>query len=97
MSNRLEQEFPHTSWRAIPPVGPRGLGRDSLGRSIARGYGLHSRGVGKSMRVAGAGLARAAGALAALVRWPRAWPGPTAGRARGLPQARAGCLIRPRA
>jgi hypothetical protein len=68
MSNRLEQEFPHTSWRAIPPVGPRGLGQDALGRSIARGHELRSRAVGKSMRVAGAGLARAAVALAALVR-----------------------------
>jgi hypothetical protein len=68
MSNRLEQEFPHTSWRAIPPVGPRGLDQDALGRYIARGHELRSQAVGKSMRMAGECLARAAVALAAFVR-----------------------------
>ena len=68
MSNRLEQEFPHTSWRAIPPVGLRGLDPDVQGRSIARGHELRSWAVGRSTCVAGAGLARAAVALAALVR-----------------------------
>ncbi len=68
MSNRLEQEFPHTSWRAIPPVAPRGLERDVLWRYIARGHELRSQAVGKSMRVAVAGVARAAVALAAFVR-----------------------------
>jgi hypothetical protein len=68
MSNRLEQEFPHISWLAIPPAGPHGLEQDAFSRCIARGHELRSQAVGKSMRVAGAGLARAAVALAAFVR-----------------------------
>jgi hypothetical protein len=40
MSNRLEQEFPHTSWRAIPPVGPRGRDQEVRRRPIARGHEL---------------------------------------------------------
>jgi hypothetical protein len=68
MSNRLEQEFPHTSWCAIPPMGPRGLDQDAFRRCIARGHELRSQAVGKSMRMAGECLARAAVALAAFVR-----------------------------
>jgi hypothetical protein len=49
MSNRLEQEFPRTSWRAIPPVGPRGLD-EALWQSIARGHELRSQAVRKSAR-----------------------------------------------
>jgi hypothetical protein len=68
MSNRLEEEFPHTSWRAIPPVGLRGLDQDLLRRYIARGHVLRSRAVGRGVHTAGAGLARVVVALAALVR-----------------------------
>jgi len=68
MSNRLEQEFPRTSWRVVPPLGPRGRERDLVGRYIARGRRLRSEAVRQGVRVAAGGMARAAVALAAAVR-----------------------------
>jgi hypothetical protein len=69
MSNRLEQEFPRTSWRAIPPVGPRGLDT-ALRRSIARGRELRSQAVRKSARGVIVAAARGFVAVAAFVRRP---------------------------
>ena len=68
MSNRLEQEFPRTSWRAVPPVGPRGRERDVIRRYMARGRRLRSQAMRKGVRAAAVALARAVVALAAVVR-----------------------------
>ena len=64
MSNRLEQEFPQTSWRAVPPVGPRGRERDVIRRYMARGRRLRSRAMRKGVRAAAVAVV----ALAAVVR-----------------------------
>jgi hypothetical protein len=68
MSNRLEQEFPNTTWRALPPVGPRGLERDVVRRYVARGHELRSQAVRESLRGAGAGMASTAIRVAAFLR-----------------------------
>jgi hypothetical protein len=68
MSNRLEQEFPNTSWRAVPPVGPRGLERDVVRRYVARGHELRSQAIRKALRDANAAVVRALIRVAAFVR-----------------------------
>jgi hypothetical protein len=68
MANRLEQEFPKTSWRAVPPVGPRGRERDVVRRYVARGHELRSQAVRESLRGAGVGMARARVRVAAFLR-----------------------------
>ena len=68
MSNRLEQEFPNTSWRVIPPVGPRGLDRDLVRHYIARSHRLRSQAARRSLRDANAGTRRAFAAVGAFLR-----------------------------
>jgi hypothetical protein len=86
MSNRLEQEFPDTSWRAVPPVGPRGLERDVVRRYVARGHQLRSQAIQKALHDANAAVVRALVRVAAFVRCAHGftrrppahdcWPGP---------------------
>lgn len=68
MSNRLEEEFPSTSWRVVPPVGPRGQERDLVRRYVARGRRLRSEAVRRGLRGAAGAAARAMAALAASIR-----------------------------
>ena len=68
MSNRLEQEFPNTSWRVLPPVGPRGLERDVVRRYVARGHELRSQASQRALRDASAAVVRALVRVAAFVR-----------------------------
>jgi hypothetical protein len=76
MPNRFEQEFPCTSWRVVPPLGPRGRERDVIRRYIARGRRLRSEAVRRGLRDAAGATARAMASLAASVR----------GAGRGLPK-----------
>ena len=68
MANRLEQEFPRTSWRVVPPVGPRGREQDVVRRYVARGRRLRSETVRRRLRDAAGAAARAMAALAASLR-----------------------------
>jgi hypothetical protein len=71
MPNRLEQEFPRTSWRVVPPVGPRGRERDVVRRRIARGRRWRSEAARRGLRAAFAAAGRAMAALVARVRGGR--------------------------
>lgn len=68
MANRLEQEFPRTSWRVVPPVGPRGPERDVVGRYIARGRRLRSEASRRRLREAATAAAQAMATLAGSLR-----------------------------
>jgi hypothetical protein len=49
MSNRLEQEFPSTSWRAAAPIGTRGLDPDLVRRGLDRGRRLRNQAIRNSL------------------------------------------------
>jgi len=68
MANRLEQEFPRTSWRVVPPVGPRGQERDVVRRDLARGRRLRSEAVRSGLRGAALAVVGTVAVLAASVR-----------------------------
>jgi hypothetical protein len=57
--NRLEREFPLTTWRVIPPIGPRGKERDIVRRYVERSPELRGQGIRKRARGAAAAVARA--------------------------------------
>ena len=64
MSNGLEREFPEVAWRAVPPIGPRGLPPELVRSQIARGRELRSRAIRASVR---AGLGTVGRALLAMI------------------------------
>jgi hypothetical protein len=67
MANRLEQEFPRTAWRVVPPVGPRGRERDVVRRHIARGRRGRSEALRGPLHHAAGAARRALWALLAKV------------------------------
>ena len=68
MSNRLEQEFPEVSWRALPPIGPGGVSPEVMRQCLQRGRELRNEAMRNSFRAGGAAVVRAVGALMALIR-----------------------------
>jgi hypothetical protein len=70
MANRLEQEFPRSSWRAALPSGARGLDPDLVLRSLDRGRRLRNQAIRTGVR---RGIAVAAQTIhAAIAHGPRA-------------------------
>jgi hypothetical protein len=78
VSNRLEQEFPRTTWQAVPPLGPGGVPLEVVRQYMARGRQLRNRALRQGARAAGGAVLRGLGAVMAFVR----------GTARGLPRRR---------
>jgi hypothetical protein len=74
VSNRLEQEFPRTTWQAVPPLEPGGVPPEVVRQYMARGRQLRNRALREGARAAGGAVLRGLGALMAFV----------CGNARGL-------------
>jgi hypothetical protein len=87
MVNRLEQEFPRSSWRAAPPSGARGLNADLVQRSLDRGRRLRNRAIRTSFR---RGIAVVAQTIHAAIA-----PGHRALRPAGRPRSERDCWASP--
>jgi hypothetical protein len=70
MSNRLEQEFPQTTWRVSPPL-VAGVPVELVRTHMERARALRRRVVRRSVRRAAAGFVRGLLAAAASVRRAR--------------------------
>ena len=87
MSNRLEQEFPSTSWRAAAPIGMRGLDPDLVRRGLDRGRRLRNQAIRDSLRRGIAAVARMTGGAIAF--------GWRASRSSGGPRSERDCWASP--
>ena len=59
MANGLEREFPEVAWRAVPPIGPRGMSPEAVREHIARRRERHGRAIRDGARSARGAVARA--------------------------------------
>lgn len=68
MSNRLEQEFPRTSWQATAPIGRGGVAHEVVWHYVEHGRQLRNRALRDGVRAAVTAVVRAPMQVVAFVR-----------------------------
>jgi hypothetical protein len=78
MGNRLEQEFPHVAWQAMPPIGPRGIPPELIRNRLECGRQLRNQAIRNGLRAGGTAVLGVLVSVAAFIRCaasPKRHPG----------------------